>query len=75
MTKKKSEIEIGRDIAIERQLKLEYEEWLKDVGKERSPHNAHEFAMEKLKINGGYDYMGKNDREIILLLENELPTQ
>ena len=75
MAKQKSEIEIGRDIAIERQLKIEYEEWLKDVGKERSPVNAHAFAMEKLKISGGYDYLGKNDREIILMLENELPTQ
>ncbi|WP_163341092.1 hypothetical protein [Desulfopila sp. IMCC35008] len=75
MVKKKGDIEIARDIVIERQLKMEYEEWLKDVSKERSPENAYMFAMEKIKISGGYDYMGKKDRDIILILEDKLPNQ
>lgn len=73
MIMSKNDIETARNIVIEKQLHMEYEEWLKDVCKEKSPENAYMFAMEKIKISGGYDYMGKKDRDIVLLLEGELP--
>lgn len=66
-----TDIQNARSIVIERQIKIEYREWLEDVGKERSPENAQLFAIEKIHISGGYDYMGKKDREIISFLENE----
>ena len=57
----------------EEQIKNEYIKYLAENKEEGTPDSAQIFAMKKINDNGGYDYMGKNERDIILLLEGELP--
>ena len=57
----------------EEQIKNEYKKYLAENKEEGTPDSAQIFAMKKINDNGGYDYMGKNERDIILLLEGELP--
>jgi hypothetical protein len=69
MTKDTNDIITGRDVAIKRQLRIEYQEWLETKSKNTSPHNAHLFAIEKINAFGSSDYMGKTEREIIQIIE------
>ena len=57
----------------EEQIKSEYKKYLAENKEEGNPDSAQIFAMKKINDNGGYDYMGKNERELILLLEGEPP--
>jgi hypothetical protein len=56
---------------VESQLKNDYSEYLKNENMAPSPHAAHCFAMRKL--SGATEYQGYKERDIILLLEGELP--
>lgn len=53
------------------QLREEYDNFLKDEGKQQSPHTAHVFAMRK--TSGSFRYLGLSGREIIMELAGELP--
>jgi len=57
----------------EEQIRTEYKKFLAEKKYETSPDSAQLFAMEKIKSNGGYNYMGRKERELILLLAGELP--
>jgi len=54
-----------------KQLRDEYEEFLKSKRMESSPHSAHVFAIQKL--SGSHKYLGLSEQEIILHLAGELP--
>jgi hypothetical protein len=56
---------------VESQLKKDYSEFLKNENMVATPHAAHMFAIRKL--SGSVKYRGYKERDIILLLEGELP--
>lgn len=58
-----------RDIAIRRQVRTEYQEWLKKRNESDSSKNVHLFATEKIEKYGPSDYLGKNELEIVQILE------
>ena len=53
------------------QIKKEYAQYLTEEGRRNDPHAAQLFAMKK--IAGGFDYMGMNERDLILVLAGRLP--
>jgi len=53
------------------QIKKEYEEFIHQENLERNPNSAMVFAM--LKIQNSFTYLGRSERQIILLLEGSLP--
>ena len=73
MSKDKEINDRYRNAKIEEQIKSEYKKYLAENKEEGNPDSAQIFAMKKINDNGGYNYMGRNERELILLLEGELP--
>lgn len=69
MTMNVNDIIAERDIAIKRQMRAEYQEWLSKMNESGSSHNAQLFATEKLETYGPSDYLGKNEQEILQILE------
>ncbi len=70
MTKRKSPNDLYWKSKKENQIREKYASFLKDEGKDNNPDNAQLFAIKK--IAGGHDYMGMNERELILLF-GDLP--
>ena len=53
------------------ELKRQYQDHLKRIGEESSPHHAHLFVWDKVPISG--KYAGLTQRQIIIELAGELP--
>jgi hypothetical protein len=60
-----------RKMLIENEIKQEYKEFLDEEGVEGAPHYARVFALRK--IGSSNSYKGYDARQLILLLEKELP--
>ncbi len=71
MSKKMSPNDLYWKAQVESQIKNEYKNFLEEENLKNTPDSAHLFAMRK--ISGNYDYHGKKERELILLLAGNLP--
>ena len=60
-----------QEFGSRKQIREEYEQWLKQNQREPNPHSAHLFAMSKTEGSGVH--LGYSEREIILMLEGDLP--
>jgi hypothetical protein len=71
MTSKKSHNDLYWDAKKKSQIKDEYKSYLDRSGEQPNPDNAQAFAA--IKIDGGFDYLGMSERDLILLLAGKLP--
>lgn len=71
MSKKMAPDEMAWKAKKDAQIIAEYEGYLESESAESSPENAHLFALKK--IQGGFDYMGYKERDLIIMLAGSLP--
>jgi len=71
MSKKKSDNEKYIEIIRQNQAKEAYAKFLDEENRPRDANSAHLFALKK--IGGGFEYLGMNERQLIILLAGKLP--
>jgi hypothetical protein len=71
MTRKKSFADKYWDWMKQKQIREEYETYLREEDQQPGPDSAHLFAIKM--ISGGHDYHGLDERDLICLLSGELP--
>ena len=71
MATKKSHNDLYWDAKNKSKIKDEYKSYLERIGESSNPDNAQAFAITK--IDGGFDYLGMKERDLILLLAGKLP--
>lgn len=71
MATKKPHNDLYWDAKKKSKIRDEYKSYLERTGESSNPDNAQAFAI--MKIDGGFDYLGMNERDLILLLAGKLP--